>query len=270
MVKQVFSCRGCQKRGNVIALGQLVWGTDFPETVARLCNEPAPSPSRPPARPKDPNSMAEAMRLWDEAQYPGGTVVERYLDRRGVLDVVPSGAFGEVLRFHPACKFGLTVAPCMVALVRSIVTNEPQGLMRTALSPDGRKISIGGIDRRALGLLKNGAIKLTEDAEVSTCLGVGEGPESTLSLRLTPHFGLSPVWALMSASGVEAFPVLAGIETLWVAVDADEPDAKTGKHAGQHAAAACSARWTAAGCEVFRVVPDALGTDLNDVMRGEQ
>jgi hypothetical protein len=37
---------------------------------------------------------------------------------------------------------------------------------------------------------------------------------------------------------------------------------------GQSAALECSARWTEAGREVFRVIPDRCGDDLNDVAQG--
>jgi hypothetical protein len=92
---------------------------------------------------------------------------------------------------------------------------------------------------------------------VTLCLGIGEGIESTLSLRELPEFGASPVWALLSAGGVAAFPVLSGIECLWIAVDRDP--------AGERAAHACAERWRAAGREVFLVKPKAERADLNDI-----
>src|SRR5215211_3656341 len=92
--------------------------------------------------------------------------------------------------------------------------------------------------------LTGGAVKLTPDEDVSTCLGIGEGIESTLSLRLVPEFGPSPVWALLSAGGVARFPVLSGIEVLWIAVDHD-PNGQ-----GQAAAQACADRWQGAGREM--------------------
>jgi putative DNA primase/helicase len=38
--------------------------------------------------------------------------------------------------------------------------------------------------------------------------------------------------------------------------------------AGQGAASECFDRWTAAGREVWTVVPDATGADMNDVVAG--
>ena len=148
----------------------------------------------------------------------------------------------------------------MVALVTDIITNEPKAVHRTALTLDGRKIEIEGSDRLALGPIGGGAIKVTPDADVTLCLGIGEGLESTLSLRGLPEFGpTTPVWSLLTAGGVEALPVLAGVECLWIAVDND-PNGR-----GQRAAQACADRWQAAGREVFLVKPTAEKSDLNDV-----
>ncbi len=163
--------------------------------------------TRAPAGPPAPSTEAET--LWKEAISPAGTPVMVYLDRRGVM--LPDGVAGEAIRFHPACKFGLRRVPCMIGLVRSIRTNEPQAIHRTALDLAGNKVLIDGLDRMTLGPVGGGAVKLSADEDVTTCLGIGEGIESVLSLRLTAEFGMSPVWALISAGGLEVFPVLAGL-----------------------------------------------------------
>ena len=168
-----------------------------------------------------------------------------YLRRRGLE--LPDEAAGEALRFHPACPFAGKRTPAMVALVRDVVTNEPKAIHRTALTLDGHKVEVDGKDRLALGPIAGGAVKLTPDEDVTLALGIGEGIETTLSLRELPEFGASPVWALLSAGGVAAFPVLAGIECLWIAVDHDP--------AGERCRHACADRWRAAGREVYLVRP---------------
>lgn len=196
-----------------------------------------------------------ALSVWDEAWHPARSPVEAYLaSRKLTLPVGPR----EVIRFHPSCPFAGSRVRAMVALVRDIVTDAPIAIHRTALDAAGRKIAINGHERLALGPIAGGAVKLTPDAEVTTCLGVGEGIESTLSLRRT-EFGDSPVWSLISAGGIEALPVLPGIECLWIAVDHDP--------AGLRAAETCAARWQTAGRETFRLTPDAPGADLNDVIK---
>ena len=197
---------------------------------------------------------ALALRIWREAQPATGSPVETYLARRGLS--LPDDAH-EVLRFSVACPFAGERVPAMIALVRNIRSDHPQSIHRTALDLSGNKVEVNGRDRLALGPLAGGAVKLTADAEVTTCLGVGEGIEAVLSLQQLPEFGTSPVWALLNTAGVSGFQALSGIECLWLAVDHDP--------AGERAADACADRWRAAGREVFRVKARAAGADLNDL-----
>lgn len=198
---------------------------------------------------------ALALRIWREAREPAETPVARYLARRG-LDLVDN--VHEVLRFHPSCPFAGSRTPAMVALVRNVVTNQPQAIHRTALDHEGLKVEVDGKDRLALGRFRDGAVKLTPDEEVTTCLGIGEGIETTLSLRRLPEFGASPVWSVLNAGGITSFPVLNGIECLWIAVD-DDP-------AGRGASELCADRWRRAGREVFLVRSTTAGADLNDIL----
>jgi hypothetical protein len=150
----------------------------------------------------------------------------------------------------------------MVALVRDIRADEPIGIHRTAIGTDGRKLSEHGANGRlAFGSVGDGAVKLTPDENIGLAIGIGEGIESTLSLRKLEGCSRLPVWALLSASQVGQFPVLAGIETLWVAVDHDR--------AGILAARQVASRWRDAGREVILVAPQKAGADLNDVVNSK-
>src|SRR5262245_31744892 len=116
-------------------------------------------------------------------------------------------------------------------------------------------------EKMMLGSSTGPVVKLSADEEVTTVLGIGEGIETTLSLPMLPEcFGI-PVWACLSAVGVATFPVLPGIEVLWIAVDNDPSGA------GERAAQRCADRWTAAGCEVWLQTPNAIKADINDVIR---
>jgi hypothetical protein len=205
----------------------------------------------------DAERTSRALAIWSEAHAPHGIPVASYLRRRRI-ELLEEAA-GEALRYHPACPFAGRRAPALVALVRDVVTNAPKAIHRTALTVDGHKVKIDGNDRMALGPIAGGAVKLTPDEDVTLALGIGEGVETTLSLRELPEFGASPVWALLSAGGLAAFPVLSGIECLWIAVDNDA------NGQGQRAAHACGERWRAAGREVYLVKPFAARTDLNDI-----
>ncbi|MET3411650.1 toprim domain-containing protein [Methylobacterium sp. 1030] len=207
-----------------------------------------------PPPPSGSDRTGLALRIWREAREPAETPVARYLSRRG-LDLVDD--VHGVLRFHPNCPFAGGRTPAMVALVRNIVTNQPQAIHRSALSHEGRKVEVDGKDRLALGSIRGGAVKLTPDEEVTTCLGIAEGVETALSFRRLPEFGASPVWSVLNAGGITSFPVLPGIECLWIAVDNDP--------AGRGASELCADRWRRAGREVLLVHPTGDGADLNDI-----
>lgn len=200
---------------------------------------------------------ALAMRIWREALPATGSPVEAYLAHRGLS--LPNDAH-DVIRYAPTCPFAGARTPAMVALVRNVRTNEPQAIHRTAITLEGQKAVVNGRDRLALGPLAGGAVMLTASAEVTLCLGVGEGVETVLSLRHLPEFGSSPVWALLNTAGVSGFMPLSGIESLWLAVDHDP--------GGEKAANTCAGRWRFAGKETFLVKTKEPGTDLNDIAKG--
>jgi hypothetical protein len=210
---------------------------------------------------EDRERTERALAIWGEAADPAGGLGDCYFAHRGVL-ALARPAFGHALRFHPRCPFGPGVrVPCVVALVRDIRTDEPVAIHRTALSREGRNVEIDGKKRMALGPIRGGAVKLTPHGDVTTALGVAEGIESALSLSSqVPEFGHTPAWSLLSAGGIAVFPVLDGVETLWIAVDHDN------NGVGPRAARTCSKRWAAAGREVLRVIPERTGADLNDLI----
>jgi hypothetical protein len=220
--------------------------------------QPQTSTFHPAPRKDHEERTARALAIWADAQDPLGTEVEGYLAGRGLA--LLQGAAGEAVRFHPRCPFAGERVPAMVCLVRDVVTNEPKAIHRTALTHDGSKATVNGHSRLSLGPVAGGAIKLTSDGEVTLCLGVGEGIESSLSLRATPEFGPSPVWSLLSASGITGLPVLSGIESLWIAVDHDP--------AGLKAARSTAGRWQASGREAYLITPSAPRADLNDLVTG--
>jgi hypothetical protein len=213
--------------------------------------EPRMAADVPTRQPDDASRIARAIALWKESTDPRSSLVEVYLASRAL--VLPAEFVGEVIRFHPRCPFGTERHPCMVALMRDVVTDEPRAIIRTALTPTGQKI-----DRKMLGPKAGAAVKLSSDEAVTTALTIGEGVETALAAIA---LGFAPAWACGDAGAIREFPVLPGIECLTIAVDRD----KSGT--GQQAALEYSARWTNSGREVFRVIPTKAGADLNDVLR---
>ena len=202
----------------------------------------------------DGERTARALALWREARPIAGTPAAAYLARRGVA------CHGEALRWHPACPFGPGErVGAMLALVRNVVTDAPQAVHRTAIDADGRKLSrLGSNGRLSLGPIGCGAVKLSDDAEVTGVLAIGEGVETTLSIRELPDLRAMPLWAMLSAQGVASFPALPGIEAVWIAADNDASGA------GLRAAHAAAARLEAQGKETIIITPTAAGADLND------
>jgi putative DNA primase/helicase len=196
--------------------------------------------------------MGVALDIWQQATPIAGTIAARYLAGRGIE--VPPDIHGPTLRFHASCPYRGARQPCMVALLRDIITDAPRAIQRTALSNAGGKIG-----RMTLGPKAGAAIKISANAEVADRITIGEGLETTLAGMM---LGYAPAWALGDAGELAAFPILAGIESITILVDHDVSGT------GQRAALRCSSRWTDAGREVFRLVPRKPGEDINDLLRG--
>jgi putative DNA primase/helicase len=201
----------------------------------------------------EPHNEARQRRadaIWREADSIRGTASGTYLRRRcgGLPDELLSGA---VLRHHPGLLFNSEPTPALIARFRDLRTDEPRGIHRTFVTPDGHKA--GPDAKRMLGPVAGAAIKLTADDMVTTGLGLAEGLETALSVMLT---GWRPIWALGSAGAIRSFPRLGGIEALTIFADADE--------AGWSAAEACGERLAAKGVEVRVLAPPAAGEDWND------
>jgi putative DNA primase/helicase len=194
-----------------------------------------PRPAPPKPKPADLSNERLALRIWGEAVDPRGTLVERCLvvNRKSAI---PHRA-EEALRFHPRCPFKDERVPAMIGLLRDIRTDEPCGIHRTALLPDGsdRDRSRG---KAMLGRASGAAIKLSPDDEVTLGLGICEGIETGLALS---GMDWRPIWAVGSAGAIAQFPVLSGIEELTIFADND----KNG--VGQRAAEECRERWLGAG-----------------------
>lgn len=183
--------------------------------------------------------------LWRECR-PVHGVARQYLEHRHCW-VPPYGD----LQCHPALRHpNGYVGPALVGLITDVLTNEPLSLHRTWITPTGK----AALDAPRLLLanheIKGGVIRITPDDEVGALLGIAEGIETALSLAWTPLH----VWACIDAGHLGAFPALAGINELVIAVDQDD--------AGFKAAAACADRWVAAGKTVY--LTKQKNNDLND------
>ena len=109
------------------------------------------------AQPRDRGDInpADRARLWRDAVDPAGTIVETYLEGRGLF--LPADFAGRVIRFHKHCPFqgdhfSRVHHPAMLCRYSPIVHDyepeaEPTAIYRTALKADGS----GYVTKQMLG-----------------------------------------------------------------------------------------------------------------------
>lgn len=259
-------CPQCDKGARDTALSvtvahdRIVWCC-FRCQWAGAVRDRSESAMRPPQRPQAPRSEPERYEtlaprwreFWNACEpVTPSSVAGRYLSGRGCALPPEDGD----LRWHPAAYHwpSQSTLPAMVGLISDAVTNVPLSLHLTFLRADGA--GKADIERPRLLLPKHrkagGVIRLWPDSDVRLGLGVAEGIESALTVAKR----MTPVWCCVDAGNLAALPVLAGIESLLIAVDFDP--------AGLNAAEACANRWTEAGREVRWLKPSKPHTDVND------
>jgi DNA polymerase len=249
-----FHCFGCGEHGS--RLDWLMRAEGMTETEAVLYIEHWPGPSTAtPRNGDDADKRAFIKAIWVEAKTLLGSIAERYLDETRGIDVslLPADIHRS-LRFHPACVFGSSARPCLIALMRDPLTDAPVGIQRIAL--EQRNGRIEKLERRMLG--HAGVVKLWP---AGSWLAIGEGLETVLAAATRVLYQgayLQPAWAAMNSGLLGQLPVLDGVERLILLVDHDA--------AGRAAADACIQRWTGAGRTVVRLTPNRQGADFNDLV----
>ena len=216
------------------------WG----EEGRRYEGRDVPLPNRPKRTIDDPSGFYEKTRQLSD-------VAVDYLGHRNCC-IPPADSD---LRWHPDLKHPCGYSgPALVALVTDAETNQPLTLHFTWITRSGK----AGIDKPRLLLAGHrkagGVIRLWPDESVTTGLAIGEGIETCLAGASI----YTPVWATVDAGNLKSFPVLGGIESLFVFVDHDT--------AGLKAAEEVAERWMEAGKEVVRAIPDMPGKDVCDVL----
>lgn len=191
-----------------------------------------------------PNLAEWAEQIWSECLPLSGVAVA-YLKARGCV-IPPEGD----LRWHPQLKNSAAnyTGPALVGLVTDAVTNRPMSLHRTWIKADGTKACTPARMLAAGHRKAGGVIRLWPDDYVTYGLAIAEGVESALSVA----HDYTPVWAVIDAGNMAAFPKLRAIETLIIAADNDP--------VGIKAANTCAERWGNATV----AIPPVPGQDWND------
>jgi hypothetical protein len=267
--KQVFLCRGCVARGNVIALVRFLDGCSFLKAIEYLTGERAPAPSRPaPAAtdaPRDDDRDARDLIFAKSIMLgmrsiigtPGETYLRdvRKIETRAIDDVSERI---DAIGWHPSVLFRKEGHPldgkrlgAIIAVMTDVITAAPTGAISRTYLHEGLKIG----KAKTLGK-PAGIIRLSEDADVLEGLHLAEGLESALSAMSK---GFRPMWATGSTALMRSFPLLGGIEAISVVADNDA------NGAGERAAAEVASRWREAGRETHVYLREVLG-DFNDVL----
>ena len=188
-----------------------------------------------------------ALSIWQASIPAGGTMIETYLESRGLrLPSTPT------LRFHPHLKHPSGDSwPAMIALVARGSDDAPHAIHRTFLARNGAGKAPVDPQRMMLGPCRGGAVRLAEPGEV---LMIGEGIETCLAaMQETGH----PAWAALSTSGLRALDLPKGVRDVIVLADGDDP--------GESAARDCALRWKRQGRRV-RIARPPKGMDFNDLV----
>jgi len=192
--------------------------------------------------------IAAARELWRRARPAAGTVIEIYLQIRGITMVTPP-----TIRYAPDLKHGPTgmLLPGMVAAVQA-PDRTVTGVHRTYLREDGKVKASITTPKMMLGSCSGGAVRL---AAAGATLAIAEGIETSLAIQQAT--GL-PAWAALSTSGIRAVVLPAQVREVVICPDGDEP--------GEAAAKVAAERFIREGRAV-RIAPAPKGRDYNDLVK---
>jgi hypothetical protein len=217
-----------------------------------------PHPEHEPDRnlrsaPAQARSPEAARRLFTMSQPVIGTIVEKYLRRRGITALHETGS----LRFHPRCYYQpdeyspTETWPAMIAAVTDL-NGKVTGAHRTWLDPSGRDKAPVETPRRAMGHLLGNAARFGVAGEVTAA---GEGIETMLSLRCV--LPTMPTVAALSSAHLGQVQFPDTLRRLYIARDNDP--------AGDYAMTILIDRARGAGIEAITLSPQL--EDFNEDLR---
>ena len=240
--------------GDGVRLLELVNGWTFKEAVAEIERIAGVAPVETGKSERSAEELVAAKRaLWTPGKpVQPETAAFRYLHGRTGLTAFP----GDLRAVTGMVHYGppRTTHPGLLALVRD-KDGRPVNIHRTYLTAKGTKAALDDPKRMMEGTVPPGsAVRLCPVAEV---MGISEGIETALSA--TALFGI-PTWAALSDNRLAAWVPPEGCKSVIVFGDRDH------SFAGQAAAYALAKRLRTTKMAVEVRLPDAMGTDWNDVL----
>jgi putative DNA primase/helicase len=214
-------------------------------SIARMMGLPSELLVAPTARP---SKVARALGAWRSAVSATGTLVQGYLQGRGIISPPPAS-----IRFLPRQRNwsnGKTYS-AMIALVQRVPGDDECGLQSGALLIDAGAhftfLQGGGVNdpvRKAatdackltLGQLRHGGVWLTPVDEINEQLAVAEGIETALAVQQITKL---PTVASLSAAGMRSLRWPPQVRRLWIAADNDEVGRGAAKVLLERALRAC-------------------------------
>ena len=227
-------------------------GRELYEFAADLAGNPPPVAAPRPAPTKPRDDAREIEFILSRAVPVQGTLVDTYLASRCL-----GPANSADLLFHPDLTHWDTKSgwPAMVAIIRDRV-GAPLGLHRTWLAADGSTKASIPKNRKMLGKVAGGAVRLAEPS--GGLLGLAEGIETTLAaMQACPAL---PAWATLSAGNLEAVALPPEVRRVVILADHDASGT------GLRAAEAAAVRLHREGRRVWVALPPTEGDDFNDLL----
>lgn len=255
----VWNCRHCGG-GDALSLVQHVLGCDFAAALSWLVGEadvqmdPVEAKRREEARAKASAAAAKraqaerrksidaARKIWQEGQPTQGTLVEAYLERRGLPRDIATRRFAS-LRYHPDLPFTVPAdsgggwqtihrGPAILAACQA-----PSGILtavhRTWLDLDQSKGKAVIFHRgeqqpskKILGSKKGAAIRLTHVRDFPSVLVMGEGIETTLTALAASAWSDAGYWAGIDLGNMSGARILRGTGMKYAGIpDLEDMDA---------------------------------------------